>query len=70
MATARKKWPNTAEYARLDSIAAAQKGLKALEPLIKTNPVAQMADVLHTIIRELSAVGATAGTPPTGQSPA
>lgn len=36
MATPRKRWPNHAEWARMDCIALAEQGLAALVPVIES----------------------------------
>jgi hypothetical protein len=55
--TPRKRWPYSAETARLESIALARKGLRRLEPVLKKEQSAELlreaaaaAEAFHKII--------------------
>lgn len=60
--TKRKRWPNEAEWARENAIAAARKGLQAVRKVPRTDGTAvaalvELVDALHEIIHNLMSVG-------------
>ncbi len=58
--TERKRWPNEAENARLESIAQARRGVAAVRRAAQSSAPAALVDVvdaLHTIIENLTSVG-------------
>ena len=59
--TGRKRWPNEAEWAREESIAAARKGLAAARKVPREGTAAaalvDLVDTLHEIIHILTSVG-------------
>lgn len=60
--TPRKRWPNEAEYAREESIAAARNGLQTAKEVAKgqvgmVQGLTEVVDRFHQIIENLMAVG-------------
>lgn len=59
--TPRKRWPNEAENAREESIAAARNGLRTAREMAKgqvgAQGLAQIVDEFHKIIENLMTVG-------------
>lgn len=60
--TERKRWPNEAENARVESIVAAREGLQAARELARRPEVqgarlAEIVDQFHKIIESLMMVG-------------
>lgn len=68
MPTPKKKWPHEADWARIDSIAAAQRGQEAIEPLFRNSQdievVRGTGTAIHCfwkIIDSLKSVGVNSG---------
>ncbi len=62
--TPRKRWPNEAEIARIESLAAAHKGLEIIRPVLRTAQPPEIirsaglaAEEFYRIIENLQAVG-------------
>jgi hypothetical protein len=67
MATPRKKWPHSAEWARMDAIAAARRAMRLVDDcmdgsndLSVIRHLSKIKDELHEIENKLLAVGSQA----------